>query len=85
MSLCACVSLWQALALQKTRLMLDHQGEEPYAGIRQEYREELSSAHKDELDKLSSKDKYKLMLYLNEVILLNLDKHDAINPTFQYV
>ncbi|XP_063713108.1 uncharacterized protein LOC134841203 [Symsagittifera roscoffensis] len=81
----SCVFLWQALALQRTRLMLDHQDEEPYAGIQKQFKETLTSEQKKALDELPAKKKYVLLTYLNELIVLNLDEPDLMNPNYHIV
>ncbi|XP_063723177.1 E3 ubiquitin-protein ligase rnf213-alpha-like [Symsagittifera roscoffensis] len=81
----SCVFLWQALALQRTRLMLEHQDEEPYAGIQHQFRETLTSQQEKELDKLPATKKYVLLTYLNELIVLNLDEPDLMNPNYHIV
>ena len=63
--------------------MLEHQDEEPYAGIQQQFRETLNSEQKQALDKLPAPKKYVLLTYLNELIVLNLDEPDLMNPNFQ--
>ena len=63
--------------------MLDYQDEEPYAGIQHQFRETLNSQQKKDLDKLPAKKKYVLLTYLNELIVLNLDKPDLMNPNYQ--
>ena len=63
--------------------MLDHQDEEPYAGIQKQFKETLTSEQKKALDELPAKKKYVLLTYLNELIVLNLDEPDLMNPNYQ--
>ena len=79
----ACVPLWQSLALQKTRLMLQHQDEEPYAGILDNFRQQMSSEQTEVFKQLSGNQQHTLLLYLNEVVTLHLEKEDVIKPNYQ--
>ncbi|XP_075258804.1 uncharacterized protein LOC142350737 [Convolutriloba macropyga] len=65
--------------------MLQHQDEEPYAGILDNFRQQMSSEQTEVFKQLSGNQQHTLLLYLNEVVTLHLEKEDVIKPNYHVV
>ena len=77
------VSLWQHLSVRKTYLMMEHGGENPYPEILEEFKEELDFDKKEYLSKMKKETKKKLLIMLNEFIVLNLHQPELMKPDYQ--
>ena len=62
---------------------MDHTGEDPYPDILDEFKEQLDMQHKQKLGKMNKDRKKKLLIMLNEFIVLNLNEPDLMKPEFQ--
>ena len=62
---------------------MDHTGEAPYPDILDEFKEQLDMQHKQKLGKMNKDRKKKLLIMLNEFIVLNLNEPDLMKPEFQ--
>ena len=77
------VSLWQHLALKKTCLMIEQSDEDPFPEILTEFKEELEVEQGKELCKMKTDLRRKLLILLNEFIVLNLQEPDLMKPDYQ--
>ncbi len=81
MRIASTVPLWQHLALQKTRLMLQHDGGDPYFGILAKFQDNsLTESQLQEINRLEVDKKDQLKLLLNEFIIVYLVKEDFVMP-----
>ena len=77
------ISLWQHLLLKKTYLMMEYSNEDPFSEILPEFKDKLEVWQKEFLKELEKGQKEKLVIMLNEFIVLHLHEQDLMRPDFQ--
>ena len=63
--------------------MIEHVGENPYPEILDDFKEELDFDKKEHLSKMKREQKEKLLIMLNEFIVLNLHEPELMKPDYQ--
>ena len=77
------ISLWQHLLLKKTYLMMEYSNEDPFSEILPQFKDKLDVRQKQFLKDLEKGQKERLVIMLNEFIVLNLHEQDLMRPDYQ--